>query len=58
MNVDDLRAAQAPLKQLYKSDPDAALVTLKAEGRVGAQITCSVQTGKALVEAVSTTLAP
>jgi uncharacterized OsmC-like protein len=51
MNIDALRAVQSPLKQLYRSDPDAALVTLKAEGRIGAQITCSIQTGKALVEA-------
>jgi uncharacterized OsmC-like protein len=51
MNMDDLRALQAPLKERYRSEPEAALVTLKAEGRIGAGVTCSVQTGKALVEA-------
>jgi uncharacterized OsmC-like protein len=51
MNAEDLRATQAPIKQLYKEKPGAALITLKAKGRLGAGITCSVQTGKALVEA-------
>jgi uncharacterized OsmC-like protein len=51
MNMDDLRTLQAPLKERYRSEPDAALVTLKAEGRIGEGVTCSVQTGKALVEA-------
>jgi len=51
MNQQDLRALQTPLKERYRSEPGAALVTLKAEGRIGQGITCSVQTGKALVEA-------
>ena len=51
MNSEGLRATQAPIKELYKARPDAALITLKAEGRLGEGITCSVQTGKALVEA-------
>jgi uncharacterized OsmC-like protein len=51
MNLDDLRAAQAPLKDLYRSEPQHALITLKAEGRLGEQLTCSVETGRALVEA-------
>lgn len=51
MTTQDLRAVQAPLKELYKSQPDAAMITLKAEGRFGEGITCSIQTGKALVEA-------
>lgn len=51
MNSEGFRATQAPIKELYKAKPDAALVTLKAEGRLGEGITCSVQTGKALVEA-------
>jgi uncharacterized OsmC-like protein len=51
MNMDDLKALQSPLKDRYRSDPDAALITLKAEGRMGEGVTCSVQTGKALVEA-------
>lgn len=51
MNTQDLRAAQAPLKELYRALPNAGLITLKAEGRIGEGITCSIQTGKALVEA-------
>ncbi|HWC95750.1 MAG TPA: OsmC family protein [Candidatus Sulfopaludibacter sp.] len=51
MNLEDLKAAQTPLKERYRSEPTAGLVTLKAEGRIGEHITCSIQTGKALVEA-------
>ncbi len=51
MNADELRAIQAPLKQQYRDEPDAALVTLKAQGRVGEGVTCNVETGKALVQA-------
>jgi len=49
--MDELRAVQAPLKERYRSQPDAARITLKAEGRIGERVTCSIQTGKALVEA-------
>lgn len=51
MNNQDLRAVQTPLKELYRSRPDAAMITLKAEGRIGDGITCRIQTGKAPVEA-------
>ena len=52
MNADELRAAQAPLKARYREQPEAALVTLKAEGRLDtAALTCRVDTGRALVEA-------
>jgi|SRR5947209_7213160 len=51
MDRDKLRALQAPLKEKYQSEPEAGLITLKAEGRIGEGITCSIQTGKALVEA-------
>jgi uncharacterized OsmC-like protein len=51
MNMNDLRAMQSPLKERYRSEPDQALITLKAEGRIGDRVTCSIQTGKALVEA-------
>jgi uncharacterized OsmC-like protein len=47
----DLRSVQAPLKERYRTTPHAALVTLKAEGRLGEGVACSVTTGKALVEA-------
>jgi uncharacterized OsmC-like protein len=51
MNADELRALQAPLKDQYRSTPEAALVTLRAEGALGEGITCKVATGRALVEA-------
>ena len=51
MKSEELRAIQAPLKDRYRTAPQAALVTLKAQGRVGAGITCKIETGKALVEA-------
>ena len=51
MDRDTLRALQAPLKEPYKTDPDAALVTLTAKGTLGEGISCSVETGRALAEA-------
>ncbi|OGA73384.1 MAG: peroxiredoxin [Betaproteobacteria bacterium RIFCSPLOWO2_12_FULL_65_14] len=51
MNADELRALQAPLKDRYKHDPAAAVVTLRASGRIGEGIACRVDTGKALAEA-------
>jgi len=51
MNADELRTIQQPLKERYREDPSAALVTLLAEGRLGEGLTCSVETGRALVEA-------
>jgi uncharacterized OsmC-like protein len=51
MNADKLRAIQAPLKERYKREPDAAMITLKAEGRLGEGVTCSVATGAAVVAA-------
>ena len=51
MNADVLRSLQAPLKAQYREHPDSALVTLRAEGRVGENVTCKIETGKARVEA-------
>ena len=51
MKSDQLRALQAPLKQRYREQPDAALITLRAEGKLGEGITCNVATGRALVAA-------
>ena len=51
MNADELRSLQAPLKAQYREHPETALVTLRAEGRIGEGITCKVETGKARVEA-------
>jgi uncharacterized OsmC-like protein len=48
---DELRVLQAPLKERYRSEPEAALVTLSAVGDLGDGISCSVQTGRALAEA-------
>jgi uncharacterized OsmC-like protein len=48
---DQLRAVQAPLKERYRDEADAALVTLAADGALGEGISCSVQTGRALAEA-------
>jgi uncharacterized OsmC-like protein len=46
-----LRQAQGPLKQRYRESPEAALITLKAQGRMGEGITCKVETGKSLAAA-------
>jgi predicted enzyme related to lactoylglutathione lyase len=51
MNAEQLKAMQAPIKDRYRNDPAAAVVTLKAEGRMGEGIACRVDTGRALVEA-------
>ena len=52
MKADELRAMQAPLKDQYRQTPDAALITLKAEGNLdGSGIACKVDTGRGLVEA-------
>jgi len=52
MDQADLKALQAPLKSRYREDPQSAVITLEAEGRIGEEnITCKVSTGKALVEA-------
>ena len=53
MDTEQLRAMQAPLKQKYREQPDAAQITLKAQGRIGEGITCKVDTGRAMVEAGS-----
>ena len=52
MNRDELRAVQQPLKDAYRDDPDAALITLRADGVLGEEgLTCSVDTGRQIVEA-------
>lgn len=51
MKVDELKALQAPLKEKYRQQPEAALLTLRAEGRIGQNVTCKIETGKARVEA-------
>jgi uncharacterized OsmC-like protein len=51
MNADELKSLQAPIKEGYRQRPETALVTLRAEGRIGQGVSCKVETGKALVEA-------
>jgi uncharacterized OsmC-like protein len=51
MQAEELRAMQAPLKEQYRESPDAAMITLSAQGSLDDGITCSVETGKALVQA-------
>jgi uncharacterized OsmC-like protein len=51
VNREELRAVQAPLKERYQDDPDAALVTLSAAGELGEGVSCSVQTGRAIAQA-------
>ena len=51
MNADELRALQAPLKDQYRTTPDAAVITLRAAGRLGEGVSCSVDTAAALVQA-------
>ena len=52
MDADQLRALQTPLKERYREDAAAAVITLEAEGGLeGDGITCKVETGKAIVTA-------
>ena len=51
MNATDLKDLQAPLKEKYREQPDSAIITLKAQGKIGEGISCKVDTGKAMVEA-------
>ena len=51
MKVEELKAVQAPLKEKYRETPAAALITLRAKGRLGEGVTCRIETGKALVAA-------
>jgi uncharacterized OsmC-like protein len=51
MEIMDLKSLQAPLKARYREEPQAALITLHAEGALGDGVTCSVQTGQALLKA-------
>ncbi len=51
MNKEKLKAIQTPIKENYKINPASAMITLRAEGNLNEGISCSVDTGKALVEA-------
>jgi len=51
MDAAELKGIQAPIKARYREDPEAAVITLTAEGVIGEGVSCSVNTGRALVEA-------
>jgi len=51
MKAEELKSIQAPLKERYREAPEAALVTLRAQGRIGEEVSCKIETGKALVVA-------
>ncbi len=51
MNSNEIRNIQAPLKEKYREQPASALITLKAQGKIGEGITCKVDTGRILIEA-------
>ena len=52
MDADALRALQAPIKAHYKDDPNAAVITLRAQGELDeSKIACKLETGRAIVEA-------
>src|SRR5262249_41106204 len=51
MKADELKSLQAPIKERYRNEPKSAMITLRAEGKIGEGVTCNVATGKALVEA-------
>ena len=53
MNRDDLRQLQEPLKDRYRAEPSAALITLQAQGELGEGVTCSVARGRAVAAAVA-----
>jgi len=51
MKAEDLRALQAPFKERYRADAQAAVITLRAGGKLGEGVSCSVETGRAMVKA-------
>jgi len=51
MKAAELKSLQTPIKERYRQDPKSAMITLRAEGKIGEGVTCNVATGKRLVEA-------
>src|SRR5664279_2879820 len=51
MNSSELKSMQEPIKEKYRTDPASAIITLKAEGKIGEGISCKVETGRAIIEA-------
>jgi len=51
MDATTLRSLQAPIKEQYSDDPDSAVITLNATGKLGEGLTCKVETGGKIAEA-------
>lgn len=51
MDAEELKNIQAPIKEKYRKQPDSAIITLKAQGKIGDGISCKVETGRVLAEA-------
>ena len=51
MDGDQLRALQAPIKDRYRAEPQAAMITLSATGELGEGVACSVNTARSVAEA-------
>ena len=51
MDSVELKNLQAPLKEKYKAEPGAAIITLKAHGNVGEGVTCNIETSRELIKA-------
>lgn len=51
MNASELKSLQAPLKEQYRSEPSSAIITLKAKGNLGEDVSCNVETAKAMIAA-------
>ena len=51
MDATQLKNLQAPLKEKYKAQPQSAIITLKAQGKISEGISCSVETGQSIVKA-------
>lgn len=51
MDAEELKKLQTPLKEKYKEDPRSAIITLKADGKLGEGVSCKIETGRAMAEA-------
>src|SRR5215210_6917144 len=51
MDSIELKNLQAPLKEKYRTEPESAIITLKAQGKIGEGISCNIETGRAIIEA-------
>ena len=51
MNITELKSLQAPLKEKYREQPESAVITLRAQGKIGEGISCKVETGRSIIDA-------